>query len=106
MGFNCKETPTLISLDSIIAEARNIMGFTADDPTNTVWYIESDSQLALVVHPVYGMMFYSDEMHILGACELDCIGELSSLLDDYGIEKDHPVWRDIGIDQVDYHFVS
>ncbi len=105
MGFNCKETPTMISLQSIVAEARKIGGFTLD-PDNTVWYIENDSQLAVMVHPAYGMMFYNDQMNIEGVCELDCIGELDEMLNNYGIDPNDPVWRDIGIDQVDYHFVS
>lgn len=105
MGFNCKDTPTLISLQSIIDEARKISGFD-EDPANTVWYIESDSQLAVMVHPAHGIAFYNDQMDMEGFCDLDCIGELEWMLDNYGIDKGHPVWREIGIDQVDFHFVS
>lgn len=106
MGFNCKETPTLISLDSIINEARKNGSFGREDPANTVWYIENDSQLAVMVHPAYGMMFYNYDMEVMGYCELDCIGEIYSMLNDHGIEDDDPVWQQIGIDQVDYQNVS
>ena len=105
MAFNCKETPTLLSLNSIIAEARKQPNFS-EDPDHTVWYIENDTHLAVMVHPNYGIVFYNDEMKIEGLCELDCIGEMEGMLDTYGIEVTSMVWREIGIDQVDFRFVS
>ncbi|AUG85210.1 hypothetical protein FDJ20_gp103 [Vibrio phage Thalassa] len=104
MGFNCKETPTLISLDSIIAEARKIID--EESPENTVWYIENDSQLAVMVNPAYGIMFYNDQMNIEGLCNLGNNASIDFILNGYGLTTNDPVWREIGIDQVDYHFVS
>lgn len=105
MVFKCKDSPTLFSLLSICHENIKIPS-SRDHTEHTVWYITNDYALSVMVHPAHGMVFYNNEMQIEGMCELDCAGELAEMLDNYGIEIDHEIWRCIGIDQVDFHFVS
>lgn len=106
MAFNCTETPTLLSLDSIILATKEDGNSFNEDPENTVWYIDNDSQLAVMIHPAYCMMFYNSDMGIEGYCDLDELANLSDMLDNYGLETNSMVWREVGIDKVDFHFTS
>lgn len=103
MAFNLKEKTPLLSLNSIMELARDV-GTKDYDPDNTLWYIEKDSQLAIMIHPAYGMMLYNDEMRVMAwsSVHSTLASEVVSLLDDYGLERDSEVWLEIGIDQVDY----
>ncbi|QQO38360.1 hypothetical protein VPG01_002 [Vibrio phage VPG01] len=106
MAFNCNETPTLLSLDSIVLMTKEDGNSFSEDPENTVWYIDTNTELAVMVHPAFCMMFYNSDMGIEGMCDLDCVTDLSAMLDNYGRDTSSMVWREIGIDQVDFHFIS
>ncbi|AKY02282.1 hypothetical protein AEO54_361 [Vibrio phage vB_VorS-PVo5] len=102
--FNQKDKATLIlSLNTILGSIALIS--TNEDPSLTVWYIDSDESLLLMVHPKYGVVLYNDEMHIMGIFDRNEEGELLDLLDDWGYDKSSMVWREIGIDQIDYEIV-
>lgn len=104
--FNLKAKTPLLSLNLIMSNARDTGG-SEYDPTNTLWYLENDSQLAIMVHPAYGMVFYNDEMHVIELCSsFNDFAVVECILNDYGLVRDSEVWLEIGIDQVDYHFVS
>ncbi|AFB83987.1 hypothetical protein F404_gp130 [Vibrio phage pVp-1] len=106
MAFNCNETPTLLSLDSIVRYVKEERSSFVEDPESTIWYIDADNELAVMVHPAFCMMFYNSDMGIEGMCDLDCVTDLSAMLDNYGLDTSSMVWREIGIDQIDYHFVN
>lgn len=101
--FNQKDKTNMVTIDHIMSELS--MQTAMDDPTDTVWYIDSDESLLLMVHPDYGLVLYNDEMHILGIFDREQEGELINLLDGWSIYAQSKCWREIGIDQVDYVIV-
>ncbi len=106
--FNQKNKVNLVTFDYILAElARLSVGsFITDDPSDTVWYLNSDESLMIMAHPAYGLVFYNDEMHIVGMFTSKQEDSILNMLDDWSIYGDSKVWREIGIDQVDFHFQS
>lgn len=98
--FNQKDKTSLVTLDYILAELSMLSA--TDDPSDTVWYIDSDESLLLTVHPKYGLVFYNDEMQTIGIYDREQESEMLNLLDDWSIYSDSKVWREIGIDQIDY----
>lgn len=106
MAFTCNETPTLLSLDSIILAIKEDWSSFTEDPEYTSWYIDHGSELAVMIHPAFGMMFYNSDMGIEGFCDIDELEHLSDMLDNYEIETSSMVWREVGIDKIDFHYTS
>ncbi|QKN84671.1 hypothetical protein KNV05_gp103 [Vibrio phage River4] len=98
--FNQKEKSVLLSLDTILGSLN--LDSTNEDPSETLWYLDIDESVIMVVHPAYGVTFFNDEMHILGLYDRRERGAILDLLDGWSYDHDSMVWREIGIDQIDY----
>ncbi|QKE60870.1 hypothetical protein KRONOS_215 [Vibrio phage Kronos] len=99
--FNLKEKTLLLSLDTILdaLPLNNIV----DDPSETIWYLDNDESIIMMAHPHYGIVFYNDEMHILGIHDRRERDAMLELLNGWGYDDRSMVWREIGIDQIDYN---
>lgn len=98
--FNCKEKSLKLSFDTILGSLKLD---NPDDPSETVWYIDNDESIVMVVHPRYGVVFYNDEMLILGIYQRTAINSMLDLIDGWDYDNTSQVWREIGIDQIDYN---
>lgn len=98
--FNCKEKSVLLSLNTILESIK--LDSTNEDPSETIWYIANDESIIMMVHPRYGLVFYNDEMHIVGMFERNDMEGIEDLLNDFDIHEESHYWHEIGIDQVDY----